>query len=168
MRRRGITKKNGADGETRTRTTIRPLPPQDSVSTNSTTSAKNFKSIIHSWHITAFDGRLSTGRHKRWHITHSLRRKHLNSRRNSIKHTAATVTIRRDIKQRNTRGEKSSDQGCGQANHKATRTRRTKYSARRTTAKSSTRIGAFTVLNKHHTDDTNGQKHVHYKNNRFH
>ena len=30
----------GAEGETRTRTAVKPLPPQDSVSTSSTTSAK--------------------------------------------------------------------------------------------------------------------------------
>ena len=32
----------GAEGETRTRTDIRPLPPQGSVSTNFTTSALTF------------------------------------------------------------------------------------------------------------------------------
>ncbi len=37
---------NGALGETRTRTRLLPPPPQDGVSTNSTTSAKNLKQIL--------------------------------------------------------------------------------------------------------------------------
>lgn len=38
-----LKKLNGALGETRTRTRLLPPPPQDGVSTNSTTSAKNLK-----------------------------------------------------------------------------------------------------------------------------
>ncbi len=41
-----LKKLNGALGETRTRTRLLPPPPQDGVSTNSTTSAKNLKQIL--------------------------------------------------------------------------------------------------------------------------
>jgi hypothetical protein len=151
---------------------LSPLPPQDSVSTNFTTTAVTKKSFCRSlrnvllrrcwrcrrsrcpgcWRClfrSAFFLRCIVGFRRRAHALHDAARY---ARR-----------FRRVIRKRDARRKKHRCRNGSGAAQKVRRSRRTKYATGRATAECSAHVGPFTLLQEHEHDERDRCQHVYRK-----